>query len=284
MKKIIPFTILSLSFFAYAFDWPQESVTKDSFYSYFSQLRGGTTSSSLIFSESSSIHASDSGVVLIKFDEHDDDMGWFESPLGNTIIIQHEDSFSTVYANLDEETIPETLSGKVEKGVFLGQSGNSSWQDGSSALEFQVLDSKNHYAVNPRILLPWTSEELKIQITGTTLVSREEKAFDARKAPKVPSGTFRIFKDRQESVVPFRTNIKVNGASIEDITTDILYPEKGRLCIKGNSFYPSDEFYPDEKKQLLGIVQITKGRNEIVITQSDIIGNSKAETYIVEAN
>ncbi len=121
-------------------------------------------------------------------------------------------------------------------------------------------------------------------LKGTTLVSREGKIFDARKAPKVPTGTFRIFKDRQESVVPFRTNIKVNGASIEDITTDILYPEKGRLCIKGNSFYPSDEFYPDEKKQLLGIVQITKGRNEIVITQSDIIGNSKAETYIVEAN
>ena len=156
MKKMIPFIILSIPFFAHAFDWPQENVNKDSFYSYFSQLRGGTTSSSLIFSESSSIHASESGVILIKFDEHDDDMGWFESPLGNTLIIQHEDSFSTVYANLDEETIPKTLSGKIEKGTLLGQSGNSSWQDGASALEFQVLDSKNHYSVNPRILLPWT--------------------------------------------------------------------------------------------------------------------------------
>ena len=284
MKKIVPFVILLLSFSAYAFDWPQENVTRESFYSYFSQLRGGTTSSSLIFSESSSIHASESGIILIKFDEHDDDMGWFESPLGNTVIMQHEDSFSTVYANLDEETIPENLSGTVEKGTFLGNSGNSSWQDGSSALEFQVLDSRNHYSVNPRILLPWTNEELKLEITGITAVSREGKVFDARKAQGISTGTYRLFKNRQESVVPFRTNIKVNGASIEDVTADLLYPEKGRLCIKGNLFYPSDEFYPDEKKQLLGIIQITKGRNEVVITQSDILGNSKTETCVFEAN
>ena len=58
MKKIIfgfsaLLTISTLSLFA--FDWPQNEILSDSFYSYFAQFRGGTIGTSLIFSESEEV-------------------------------------------------------------------------------------------------------------------------------------------------------------------------------------------------------------------------------------
>ena len=44
---------------AAAFDWPQTEIESASFYSYFGQLRGGTISSSLVFTESADIKAAD---------------------------------------------------------------------------------------------------------------------------------------------------------------------------------------------------------------------------------
>ena len=50
MKKIFIFCLQILSFYTFAFEWPQEEkILSDSFYSYFGQLRGNTISSSLIF-------------------------------------------------------------------------------------------------------------------------------------------------------------------------------------------------------------------------------------------
>ena len=90
----------------FAFDWPQLETASDSFYSYFGQLRGGTIETSLIFKDSSDVKAADNGTIIATISEHNNDYGWFESTLGNAVIISHDNQLMTVYANLDSETIP----------------------------------------------------------------------------------------------------------------------------------------------------------------------------------
>ena len=68
MKKIFIFCLQILSFYTFAFEWPQEEkILSDSFYSYFGQLRGNTISSSIIIVMSPSSEALISeGFVKIK--------------------------------------------------------------------------------------------------------------------------------------------------------------------------------------------------------------------------
>ena len=140
-----------------AFDWPQDETNADSFSSYFAQLRGDKIESSIVFRESSSdVRAAG-------------DYGWFDSPLGNAVVIAHGDSISTVYGNLDEESLPESLSGSVASGMKIGESGSSAWHEGEGGLEFQVLDLANKSCVNPRLLMPRIGEELKLLIGNLSL-------------------------------------------------------------------------------------------------------------------
>src|SRR5574344_2361785 len=177
MSKVI--TIISITALlatpAFAFDWPQAETASDTFYSYFGQLRGGTIESSLIFKDSSPVKSVDDGTIIALISEHEDDYGWFESTLGNAVLVTHENEIVTVYGNLDSDTIPATIArtDTVKTGTALGESGNSGWQEGQSCLEFEILDIKTHSAINPRILMPRIGNELELSINDISLVDRE---------------------------------------------------------------------------------------------------------------
>lgn len=270
----------------HAFDWPQDAVVSDNFYSYFGQLRGGGISGSLIFKDNSVIRACDSGSVAVVIGEHSDDFGWFESTLGNAVIIAHDNSLCTVYANLDAGSVSEEAfsAGPIESGTELGESGNSGWQEGDSCLEFQVLDTRNKSAVNPRVLMPRMGRELVLEIGDLVLVDKKggnhrliwERAF--------PAGVYYLYRDRQRVAVPYRTVVAVNGATVEGISYDALTETNGRLCAMGNSPYPVEMLYPDSKRQLLGAVQLTRGRNTLSVTLLDILGVARTVTYTLDIN
>ena len=148
MKKLIftlaaIFTVSTLAVSAiFAFDWPQNEILSDSFFSYFGQLRGGTIGTSLVFSESREVKAADDGRILAIISEHDEDE-LFESTLGNAAILAHKDSLITVYANLDAENLPSLFSmTEIKSGTSFGTTGTSSWQQGQGCLEFQVLGQR----------------------------------------------------------------------------------------------------------------------------------------------
>lgn len=61
---VLVLRILPLS----AFDWPQEGVSASSFSTQFGQLRGGTYSNALIFSEQAEVSAIESGSVIAILD------------------------------------------------------------------------------------------------------------------------------------------------------------------------------------------------------------------------
>lgn len=278
------FTCASLSL--NAFDWPQEETLSDNFFSYFGQLRGGTVANSLIFKENSEVKACDDGNVIAIVSEHDNDFGWFESTLGNAVILYHKNELATVYANLDEETLAPGLESmtQVETGTVFGVSGNSGWQESQSCLEFQVFDSKNSTSINPRILMPRTGDELAVSIGELSVVNRDDKVIPLSQVKSLAPGPYSLYHTRQEVAVPYKTTVLINGVVMENISYDTLKETNGELCVQGNSYYPLSVLYPDEKRQLLSKLHFTTGKNLLTVTIYDILGNSKTASYTINVN
>ncbi len=289
MKRKIKIAIILLSLISlplFAFDWPQSETASDSFFSYFGQKRGNTISTSLIFHDNAEIKTTDVGQVAVILTDHSDDFGWFDSTLGNAVIVAHDDSISTVYGNLDAASFPEEIftSTKMPAGTSLGTSGNSGWQEGQSCLEFQVIDTKNKTAINPRILMPRMGRELPLVPGDLTL--RDKKGIEHKLAWEryLPAGQYTLYRERQSVAVPFKTLVAINGATVESIPYDTLAEKQGRLCAIGNANYPVELLYPDEKWQLLANIQLSHGRNTLSVTVVDILGSAKTITYNLDIN
>ncbi|MBQ4236847.1 MAG: M23 family metallopeptidase [Treponema sp.] len=270
---------------ALAFDWPQDETSSDSFFSYFGQFRGGTMESSLIFRDASTVKAADSGHVAAIITEHTNDYGWFESTLGNAVIIAHDYGFSTIYGNLDEETLhPELFDmDTVSVGQEFGESGNSGWQEGQSCLEFQVIDVEQGLAINPRNLMPRIGKELPLSVGTVSLDDKNGLTHLLVLEKNLPAGKYAVYHTRQDISVPYKTVVSLNGATVESISYDSMKEVNGKLCVTGNSTYPASTIYPDEKRQLLGNVQLNHGLNRLDVTLVDILGDTKTVTYNLEA-
>ena len=286
MKKLI-FT--SLSIFAalatsaiFAFDWPQNEIMSDSFFSYFAQLRGGTLSTSLVFSESQEVKAADNGRILAIISEHDEDE-MFESTLGNAAILAHNDGLITVYANLDAQNLPSLYEmTEVTTGTSFGETGASSWQKGEGCLEFQVLDVKNRTYVNPRILMPRVGKELPLTIKNVVAVSKKGVSYDLGTVKTMPSGIYQLYRERQDIAMPYKTTVYINGAVADAITYDTLSEKNGRISVSGKKNYDVNVMYPDDTKAFLGEVTLPKGKNSINVISADILGKEIQITYTVE--
>lgn len=267
-----------------AFDWPQKETSADSFFSYFGQRRGGTIASALVFMDNAEVRAADAGTVIAVISEHENDFGWFESPLGNAVIVSHKNEMATVYANLEGGTIPDTVmnAGSVAAGAVLGTSGNSGWQEGQSCLEFHVLDTKNESTINPRILMPRIGKELPLVIGDISLADKNGTIHQLASERVLNAGNYSLYRKRQPVATPYRTVVSVNGASVETISYDMLKEIDGRLCATGNTGYAVEELYPDESRQLLAQLILTRGRNTVTIAIADILGETKTISYVLD--
>jgi len=286
MKKLITFAVafFCLSICAFPFDWPQtEIVQSDKFYSYFGQLRGGTISNSLIFSDPSEIKAADSGKVSVVITDFQDDSNFFPSTLGNSIILAHKDSLLTVYGNIDSDSINEALkeTSEIETGTRLGYSGNTAWQQGHSSLEFQVIDIKNNAAINPRILMPRVGKELPLYYGEVMLQNRNGKRFKIATQNVIPAGIYKVYRKRQKIAAPYKTRVSINGTLIDQIYYNVLIQSDTQLCAMGKKNYPKSVLYPDEELQLMGETSLSPGKNSIQLSLDDILGVETPATYIV---
>lgn len=283
MKKLIITLASTLAISTiFAFDWPQNEILSDSFYSYFAQLRGGTIGTSLVFSESREVKAADDGRILAVISEHDEDE-LFESTLGNAAILSHKDSLITVYANLDAENLPSLYSmTDIKTGTSFGTTGTSSWQQGEGCLEFQVLDIKNRTYVNPRILMPRVGKELPLSIKDVTAISKKGVSYDLGTAKTMPSGIYQLYREKQDIAMPYKTTVFINGVVSESLSYDTLSESNGRICVSGKKNYDVSVMYPNDEQQFLGEVTLTKGKNSIMVVAADILGKEKQITYTVE--
>ena len=283
MKKLIFAMALLLTFAAiFSFDWPQNEILSDSFYSYFAQLRGGTVSTSLVFSESKEVKAAEDGRILAVISEHGEDE-IFESTLGSAAILSHENSLITVYANLDSESLPSLYDmTEITAGTSLGKTGSSGWQQGEACLEFQVLDTKNETYINPRILMPRIGKELPLTIKNVVAVSKKGTSYDLGTVKLMPSGVYQLYRERQEIAMPYKTTVYINGAIAESLSYDTLSEKNGKISIMGKKNYDVSVVYPDSEKQFLGEVTLTSGKNSIMVIATDILGKEKQIVYTVD--
>ncbi|MBR4374904.1 MAG: peptidoglycan DD-metalloendopeptidase family protein [Treponema sp.] len=265
----------------FAFDWPQNEIMSDSFFSYFAQLRGGRISPSLVFSNTEAVKAADNGRILALITEHPEG-DLFESTLGNAVIISHEDDMLSVYGNLDD--VSELHSRyEVSAGDHLGESSLSGWQEGDSCLEFQVIDLKSKCFINPRVLMPRIGNELEIVLHNVSAVNKAGISYALSSVQTLNAGSYLIYNERQDVAVPYKTSIFINGVTVENIFYDSLYDVDGKLNLKGRDMHSLSSVYPDDKRSLLGEVVIPRGHNELTVVASDILGKEYQATYVFEA-
>ena len=262
-------------FRSWGFEWPQpNAVESDKLYSYFGQLRGGTISSSLIFSEPSQINSSDKGKVSIVLTDYKDDTEFFPSTLGNCVILSHDDGFLTVYANIDSVSFSKELkeSKEIESGTPLGFSGNSAWQQGHSSLEFQVIDSKKNAAINPRLLMPRIGKELPLYYGEVFLQNKDGRQFKIPLQTSISSGNYKIYRTRQNVAVPYKTRVSINGTIVDQISYDMLMQSELSLCAIGQKNYRKNILYPNNTMHLIGELSLPPGKNTLQLSMSDILG------------
>lgn len=272
---------LLLAFTAFAFDWPQTEVTKHSISSYFGQNRGGSLSTSIIFSEPEEVKAAEDGYITAIFTEYADDSDFFPSTLGTAVILAHNDDLISVYGNLDADTL--TLKNEnehtVDGGATIASSGNSGFQENNGNLEFKIIDSKNKAAINPGVLMPRAAEELPLTLTGIVVVSRNNDYYDINLYKTYSSGLYKIYFKRNPIAAPYKTSVSINGVVVDQLSYDMVTQENNKLCIIGKKKYTATDVFPDNELQLLGEVMFTPGRATLGLSISDILGNVKQLNY-----
>ena len=264
-----------------AFEWPQEGVTENSFSTQFGQLRGGNYSNALIFAEPAEISAIEDGSVIAILGGNSNEMGWFHSPLGNAVILSHDDSILSVYGNLSQFSISSTTS-KVNKGTKLGTSGYSGWQTGQNSLELQIIDTEQASAINPRIIMPRFQEEPALSLYGITIIGRNGETFELRARRSVAAGTYKLYRGRDQGFFPYSSRVVVNGAEVETITFNNLTRSGRWLTVVGRKPYNAKETYPTTDKQFLTEITLAQGKNTITITLSDLNGKEYGVTYTLD--
>ena len=283
IAAVTAFSILAVGCLI-AFDWPQNETEANSFFSYFGQLRGEQLGTSLIFNEPSDIKSTDKGTIAIILSEHNNETGWFESPLGNAVIVAHNNGLQTVYGNLEEEGLISGIEQDISTGTRIGQSGNSGCQEGQSCMEFKVIYTKNKTVINPRLLMPRIGKELQLPIGELSLEDKDGKVHYLLNERNFASGTYSLYHTRQEIAMPYKTNVSINGTTVENILYDKLESHNGKLCAVGNSNYDVKKIYPDAKRHLLAVVRLTKGHSTLSVTLYDILGATTSITYNIDVN
>lgn len=282
LKKIINlFSFFALSFTVSAYNWPQQIVDSDSIASYFGQKIGSEMCKSIVFLDPAEVSASEDGDLLVFLRETTDNVESFPSALGNTIILTHEDGLLSVYGNLDEESVDETIGEKKNffTGDLIGLTGNSGWQNKRSNLEFQIIDTKNNTAVNPKLFMPRTENEIRLSINDICLINKNGDYFYLNLHNTLNSGIYKVYMKRNLIASPYRTSISINGVTVDQISYDTISEENGKLFVNGKKKYTYTDIYPNNDLSLLGEVTLTPGKTSLGLYLQDFNGHETRDFY-----
>ncbi len=282
LQKMLAATAASLMMAAsaFCFDWPQTTDTAQVFSLFFGQSVGSSFETSMLFDKADTILAAENGTVLFRNDDTLQANGWFPSTFGNSVILAHTNNMITVYGNLDTVSLSDNDI-FINQGKPLGFSGGDGWNSGRRGLEFGVYDTKVQTIINPFLLMPQLAEKKPLAIKNVTAWSKNDAKFALDAKTRMPAGIYRLYLDKQESNMTYRTIVSINGAVVETITYTILKQVDGRLCFSGNGTYPYTTIFPDTERQFLAEAIFSNGTNTVTVTVQDIFGNQKQTTYTV---
>ena len=269
---------------AFSFGWPVKNLDPSKSAFTFSQNRKGSYCQSLLFTNAQGARAADKGKVIAVLTERQGDGDWFESPLGNALVISHNDGLLSVYGNLSAQTA-QALSRKtmVEDEEDLGQTAASAWSESleGGELEFQISDCESKSFINPMILMPRTLKPPRIVLEGITIENQFGRLYNLSSLRSVPAGVYKIYKKRQENIPVYKSEVYVNGSELEKITKETIKGQNGRLALAGQSLYVSGEFFPDDSLELLGHILLPHGSNTVTVTATNIFESSVSANFTV---
>jgi hypothetical protein len=272
--------LFAVSFLLPAFEWPMENVNALSFSSGFAELRGNMLSGSLVFISHGEVHAADNGITLAIIRDPDNGSDRFYSPLGNAVVIDHNDDLLTVYSNL-ETIAPHSLPFDLNTGDVIGVSGSSGWQGAQNGLEFQVIDVQQERVIKPKRLMRPLADERPARVGGLSAVNKRSENYRFSEVSSFPIGVYTLYHDFDRMFLPNTTTVSVNGTDIETITYDMMVERNGKLAIRGKKYYTQEEIYIDERRMILGEVTLLRGRNTIRVVAQNINGMETSAVYVV---
>lgn len=273
-----------LAFNAGAFDWPAKNFDTNQNILTFAQNREGAFNTSLIFENAQGALATDTGKIIGVITEHQGDGDWFESPLGNALVISHDDELISIYGNLDyKSALDLTQKSGVSAEEYLGATGASSWSKNPDdpSLEFQIADTNAKAFINPLILMPRVWKQRKITMEGVQIENQFGRSYPIANLRSVPAGIYKVYRKRQSDTVSFTSSVYVNGAEVEKITKDTIKFEDGRLVLSGSQNYTSEDFFPTDDLEFLGRLFLPHGSNTVSINASDFYEKTSGATYVI---
>ena len=83
----------------------------------------------------------------------------------------------------------------------------------------------------------------------------------------------------QNTAVPFKTAVSINGTIVDTISFDLLKQTDGLISAVGKKNYIKNQIYPNENLQFIGEAVISPGKNTLKITVLDILEKQYSQTY-----
>ena len=268
--------MISSIFTVSAFEWSQKPVDISES---FAENRGNCFNTSVMYREESIVTVAEKGLPIIKLTQQEN-IGLFNSPLGNSIILFHDNELMSVYSNLDNNI--EAFPNKpLETGLPIAKSGNSSWQKKDSEIKgsgFSIIDKERQAFINPAILMKDNTTEISIRIENLVAIDRRDNSFDIYNGAYIEAGKYTLYMKRPEKSMIHESQVSLNGEVKETISYDSLNQNDSYLTVQGNKSYSYKEIYPDNQRMRLADVLLQRGANTIEILLSNHDG-SKTHNY-----
>ena len=83
--------------------------------------------------------------------------------------------------------------------------------------------------------------------------------------------------------MPLKTSVFVNGEETSTISYDTLLYKNSRICVSGKDFYSIEKIYPNSKRQFLGDIEVSRGKNLITVVVTDSLGIERRISHTIEA-
>lgn len=279
-----------------AFEWPVDiSSTETTIKTNFAENRDTSFAKGFVFSTSEDIKSSEDGVVLVHLNPENSYYENFSSTLDNAVILAHQDKMLSVYSGF-EQVNQDIFAGEIPVGTTLGSVNKKSdaevAEESSTTkilplpkkdFEFQIIDTKNTVVINPFLLLSklekispvFPGKIFVVNKKGTELNLEERKSF--------ASGIYSIYRENTTSRMPLKTSVFVNGEEFSTISYDTLLYKNSRICVSGKDFFPTEKIYPNSKRQFLGDIEVSRGKNLITVVVTDSLGIERRISYTIEA-
>ena len=295
--KLIFFIIfLFSSAFLMAFEWPVDMTsTETTIKTNFAENRGSSFANGFVFSTSEEIKSSEDGIVLVHLNPENSYYENFSSTLENAVILAHHDKMLSVYSGF-EQVNQDIFSDEISAGTVLGSVNKKSdteiTEESTTAkkiplpkkdFEFQIIDTKNTVVINPFLLLSKLEKTSPVFPGKIFVVNKKGTEINLEERKSFASGIYSIYRENTSSRMPLKTSVFVNGEETSTISYDTLLYKNSRISVSGKDFFPIEKIYPSSKRQFLGEVEISRGKNLITVVVTDSLGIERKISHTVEA-